>query len=178
MGNGEGPYGDIYFEFFKNGKSSSLDEYAPEGELPLALVEAKMLYSGALSGGDIFQRFFQLYKAYEIATNYRNEIRLMIQGNKSDKRADIILINEFIPDSFGYGLHKGKSFSSVFNFLRSDFRNALAHITEENGTVNYMSRSEDRYSVWHSLSVIRYMAKSRINNVIATYNEKRDQLND
>ena len=88
---------------------------------------------------------------------------------KENKRSDVKVREEVVPEAFAFGKDAGLKFGKVWAKMYRPYRVALAHAAKiEDGKPKTAASAEDYLSVAYAVPVIRYMAHVTLQNVRAT----------
>jgi hypothetical protein len=125
------------------------------------LLDAKALYFEALSTPNPFYQFLGFWKVYEYVVAARGDWR------RKHKRPDVKVRPERLPEVWVWRQKRGQTFEVLLNGLRDDYRNAIAHADPRIGLRSAAS-SSDWWSVSASVPVLRYVARTVLENFEAT----------
>lgn len=143
-------------------------EISPRCPYP-KLRDSVALYREGVSSNNPFHSFLTLWKVYENATYVRAGWR------QRHKRGDRRVNEEIFPDVFAFGDFKGLNFEQGKQRLERPYRVALAHAGEiRDGEPLTPASAEDLTSVATKLSIVRYMARTVLENVRATLESSVD----
>lgn len=136
------------------------------------LKDAYALYREAISSNNPFHKFLVFWRVYEEAKYVLREWR---KQHSSQRKRDVKLQREFLPDSFGLKLsrqidQKEISFQDARAKLDGPYRNALAHAGEirERAKALTAATAEDTVDVAGKVPIVRYIARVVLANVGAT----------
>lgn len=133
------------------------------------LADAIALYREAISSNNPFHQFLTLWKVYENACTVRGNWRKHVHGRRGDSRSDVRVREEVFPDVFVFAHLTGQSFDLARKEMTDLFRNAIAHGSLDDDTPPRTGASSVHFfQVAAKIPVLRYMARTILENVVAT----------
>jgi hypothetical protein len=124
------------------------------------LKDAVALYREAISSNNPFHQFLTFWKVYENVCKIRGNWR------KEHKRHVIKIKPETISEEFGR--FASYTFEKVRQELIASYRHAIAHGELSTGKPKTAASSSDITDIWKMMPLIRYMARTVLENVRAT----------